>query len=121
LEVDHGEGIRLSVGEVGMDDSGYFVVEVDEETVNVERRKARELRHTQWWKRQLDKGRCYYCSKTFPPVDLTMDHIVPLVRGGRTRKGNVVTACKECNSKKKYLLPVEWEQYVRSLSDSSDR
>jgi 5-methylcytosine-specific restriction endonuclease McrA len=33
-----------------------------------------------------------------------MDHIVPLIRGGKTTRGNVVPACKECNNKKKYLL-----------------
>ena len=37
-----------------------------------------------------------------------MDHIVPLVRGGRSTKGNVVPACKACNTGKKYRLP--WER-----------
>jgi 5-methylcytosine-specific restriction endonuclease McrA len=41
-----------------------------------------------------------------------MDHIVPLARGGKSIKGNVVTACKECNNKKKQLLPMEWEKYL---------
>lgn len=104
-----------------MADRKYFVSEVDERDINAERRKARELRQTQWWKRQLAKGRCYYCGRVYPPGDLTMDHIVPLVRGGKTRKGNVVTACKACNNKKKYLLPVEWEQYLESLSDNGDQ
>jgi len=36
-----------------------------------------------------------------------MDHIVPIVRGGKSVKSNVVPACKECNNKKKYLTPVE--------------
>jgi 5-methylcytosine-specific restriction endonuclease McrA len=44
-----------------------------------------------------------------------MDHVVPLIRGGRSRRGNVVPACKECNNKKKSLLPVEWEEYLRLL------
>jgi 5-methylcytosine-specific restriction endonuclease McrA len=43
---------------------------------------------------------------------LSMDHIVPIIRGGKTTKGNVVPVCKECNNKKKYLLPVEWETYL---------
>jgi 5-methylcytosine-specific restriction endonuclease McrA len=41
-----------------------------------------------------------------------MDHIVPIIRGGKASKNNVVPACKECNSKKKYLLPLEWEEYL---------
>ena len=36
-----------------------------------------------------------------------MDHIVPVVRGGRSTRGNVVVCCKECNNAKKYLTPVE--------------
>ena len=99
----------------------YFVLEADEKAINVERRKARELRQTQWWKRRLAKGRCYYCGRSYAPAELTMDHLVPLVRGGKTRKGNVVTACKMCNNKKKYLLPLEWDQYLKSLSGNDDR
>jgi 5-methylcytosine-specific restriction endonuclease McrA len=48
-----------------------------------------------------------------------MDHVVPLSRGGKSKKGNIVPACKECNSKKKYLLPIEWEEYIESLAKSS--
>ena len=40
---------------------------------------------------------------------LTMDHLVPIVRGGKTTKGNLVPSCKNCNSEKKYHLPLEWE------------
>jgi 5-methylcytosine-specific restriction endonuclease McrA len=36
-----------------------------------------------------------------------MDHVVPLIRGGRSTKGNLVAACKECNSRKKHGL--SWE------------
>jgi 5-methylcytosine-specific restriction protein A len=45
-------------------------------------------------------------------LELTMDHIVPIARGGRSTKGNVVPACKSCNTKKKQLLPMEWEDYL---------
>jgi 5-methylcytosine-specific restriction endonuclease McrA len=43
-----------------------------------------------------------------------MDHIVPLIREGKSTRGNCVPACRECNSRKKYLLPIEWDQYVQS-------
>jgi 5-methylcytosine-specific restriction endonuclease McrA len=87
----------------------------DEENIKSERQKARDLRKTQWWKRQCARGECYYCRKKIPPRDLTMDHIVPLSRGGKTTKGNVVCACKECNTKKKQMLPMEWEEYIQNL------
>jgi 5-methylcytosine-specific restriction endonuclease McrA len=80
-----------------------------------ERALARELRMSAWWKRKCAKGRCYYCGACVAPKDLTMDHLVPLARGGRSTKANIVAACKDCNNKKKYLLPLEWEEYLSRL------
>ncbi len=85
-----------------------------------EREKARVLRRSQWWKRRISAGRCHYCGRQVGSRALTMDHIVPLIRGGRSRRGNVVPACKDCNNKKKSLLPVEWEEYLRHLAGSRD-
>jgi 5-methylcytosine-specific restriction enzyme A len=84
-----------------------FLVEVSEEEIRRERRKARELRDSQWWKKKRASGICHYCGEKFPPRELTMDHLVPIVRGGKSIKGNLVPACKSCNSKRKYRLPFE--------------
>ena len=97
-----------------------FISSVTEEEIRREKAKARELRKTQWWKRKCSQGICHYCGKKFNPAELTMDHIVPIVRGGKTTKGNVVPSCKECNNRKKYLLPVEWEEYLASLDKSEE-
>ena len=88
---------------------------LEEADLKRERRKARELRQSQWWKRKCAQGACFYCERAVPAKDLTMDHIVPIARGGRTTKGNVVPACKDCNNKKKQLLPMEWEAYLERL------
>ncbi len=105
------EGIRSKVsGRRSMGD--YFIIEVSEQEIGREREKARELRRTQWWKNRLARGICHYCGETFSPAELTMDHLVPLVRGGKSGRGNVVPACKECNNKKKHMLPLEWEEYM---------
>ena len=92
-----------------------FAFDLDEQDIKKERSKARELRSSQWWKRQLAKGVCYYCGRQFLPKELTMDHIVPISRGGKSTKNNVVTSCKECNNKKKHLLPMEWEEYLKDI------
>jgi len=92
-----------------------FISHVTEEEIRKERAKARELRQTQWWKRKRASAECYYCRKKVKPKDLTMDHIVPIIRGGKSTKGNVVPVCKECNDKKKYFLPLEWEEYLERL------
>jgi len=94
-----------------------FLVEVSPEAVRREKEKARALRKSQWWLRKLAKGECTYCGRKVAPEDLTMDHIVPVTRGGRSTRGNVAPACKTCNSRKKYLLPVEWEEYLKRLTN----
>ncbi len=72
-----------------------------------ERARARELRSSPWWKALLRAGKCHYCGQSFPPEELTMDHIVPVARGGRSVRGNVVPACRACNASKKALTPAE--------------
>jgi 5-methylcytosine-specific restriction endonuclease McrA len=99
----------------------YFISEVSEEELKRERARARELRKSQWWKRKRSEGICYFCKRRFPPKELTMDHIVPLIRGGKSTKGNVVPACKECNNKKKHMLPIEWEEYIERLGKGDEQ
>lgn len=96
-----------------------FISYVTEEEIRKEKLKAQSLRKTQWWKRKSAEGICYFCGKKIPPKELTMEHVVPVIRGGKSSKGNVVPACKECNNKKKYLLPVEWEEYLNRLKQDS--
>ncbi len=96
-----------------------FISYVTDEEIRRERMKARELRQSQWWKRKRATGVCFYCGKRVNPKDLTMDHIVPMVRGGRSTKSNVVPVCKECNDRKKYLLPIEWDEYLERLKEET--
>jgi len=57
--------------------------------------------------RENYKGLCHYCGQQFSPAQLSMDHIVPLARSGKSTKGNTVPACVECNQKKKLETPAE--------------
>jgi 5-methylcytosine-specific restriction protein A len=84
-----------------------------------EKAKARELRQSQWWKQQLGKGLCYHCGQRFKPLELTMDHLVPIARGGHSDKKNCVPCCKECNTKKGHKLSVELT--MESMSDELSR
>ena len=86
-----------------------FLVEVDDATIRRERAKARELRASQWWKRRCSAGVCHYCGQQVGAKALTMDHLVPIIRGGRSSKGNVVPACKACNALKKHRLALAFE------------
>lgn len=97
-----------------------FYETADQRHVSREKAKARRLRKSAWWDRQVQAGVCHYCGLRVGRENLTMDHIVPLIRGGRSTRGNVVPACKECNSRKKYLLPVEWEEFLEKRRREED-
>lgn len=85
--------------------SDGFLVEVSDAEMRRERAKARELRASPWWKRKCAAGVCHHCGEQFPASALTMDHLVPIVRGGKSTKGNVVPSCKPCNTLRKHDLP----------------
>ena len=87
--------------------SSWIPLDKNEAHVKKEREKARELRSSAWWKQQLANGVCHYCGKKIPPEELTLDHVVPIARGGNSSKSNCVPACKPCNSEKKGLTPAE--------------
>ncbi len=90
-----------------------FIPVFSSEEIAREKAKARELRASQWWKRKKSTGVCYYCKEKIKPSELTMDHIIPLIRGGRSTKGNLVPCCKSCNNRKKHQLLIEWEDYLK--------
>jgi 5-methylcytosine-specific restriction endonuclease McrA len=75
--------------------------------IKLEREKARKLRKSQWWLAKLSQGLCQYCGRRFPASQLTMDHVIPLARGGTSAPGNIVPACSACNRDKKLKTPVD--------------
>lgn len=84
-----------------------FYVSAGPQHIKKERNKARELKQSQWWKLKKAQGICYYCEKSCEQDELTMDHVVPLARGGRSTKSNCVLSCKACNNKKKHQTSAE--------------
>jgi 5-methylcytosine-specific restriction endonuclease McrA len=96
-----------------MENDYSFIPHITDEEIKKEKARARQLRNTSWWRQKKSRGICYYCKRKFPPNELTMDHLIPLIRGGKSIKSNLVPACKECNNRKKYMLPFEWEESLR--------
>jgi len=88
-------------------DLDWLDLKPDPDHVKREREKARALRATDWWKAKLAKGECHYCHRIFPPSELTLDHVIPVARGGRSTRGNCVPCCRDCNAKKKAYTPAE--------------
>lgn len=68
-----------------------------------------------------DGRRCVYCGVVFEFEELTLDHVEPRLRGGDKSEGNLVTACRDCNTRKgsqpawAFLAarPVERENFLR--------
>jgi 5-methylcytosine-specific restriction endonuclease McrA len=54
-----------------------------------------------------DRNVCAYCGGHFHDLDLTVEHILPVSRGGRHEWTNVVTACRSCNTRKGNRRPEE--------------
>jgi 5-methylcytosine-specific restriction endonuclease McrA len=86
-----------------------------------------------------DRHTCAYCGEKFSPRELSRDHVVPRVHGGRDVWTNVVTACRACNQRKGGRRPEQtrgmqllfvpyapclWEHFILSargiLSDQMD-
>jgi 5-methylcytosine-specific restriction endonuclease McrA len=52
------------------------------------------------WQSSSTKN-CHHCHKTLNTfAEVTIDHVVPYARGGRTRLDNAVLSCRRCNSAK---------------------
>jgi 5-methylcytosine-specific restriction endonuclease McrA len=87
-------------------------------------RKARKLNlpctfTEQDWEITLDafEQKCAYCGRN--NIKLAQDHWIPLIRGGPYIMGNIVPACKRCNSSKRDKLPQDFcrpSDYLRILN-----
>lgn len=56
--------------------------------------------------RKIMSGPCASCGGT---DDITLDHIVPVARGGRHSVGNLQALCRGCNASKGAKLVMEWK------------
>jgi 5-methylcytosine-specific restriction endonuclease McrA len=57
-----------------------------------------------------DSWTCQYCGRT---SHLTVDHVLPRSRGGRSIWENIVTSCAPCNRRKGNRTPVEVDMHPR--------
>lgn len=65
---------------------------------------------------RLSRTPCFYCGSK---NNLTLDHIVPLSRGGRHSIGNLVSACNMCNATKNARFITEWNKETPQLPTHS--
>lgn len=62
--------------------------------------------------KKLNNQLCFYCGSN---QNLTIDHIIPVARGGRHSIGNILVACKTCNSQKGSKTIQEWRKLQLKL------
>ena len=56
-----------------------------------------------------DGNNCLFCKKSITKSsDLTIDHIVPLIKGGTNHHNNLALCCSNCNAEKGRLLLTEF-------------
>lgn len=60
---------------------------------------------------QILDSNCAYCGEAGPTE---VEHVVPQSRGGSNEPGNLVAACRLCNSGKRNLTPEEWRAWRES-------
>lgn len=61
-----------------------------------------------------DRGECQYCGCHPTGRELTMDHVIPVSKGGATTWQNVVLACGPCNRRKGARLPSQARMPLRT-------
>lgn len=77
------------------------------------RRNAPLTEEAMAWLESLENPLCTYCGE---PAD-TIDHIVPIVRGGDSSRENLTPACMDCNRKKRAMSV---EAFLRLLEKERD-
>lgn len=66
---------------------------------------------------------CHYCGQelswdnsSYRPDGLSVDHIIPLKKGGSSRMENLVLACRRCNGKKSTK---DYDEFILTIQTNS--
>ncbi len=46
----------------------------------------------------LQGRRCFFCSRSIPAVEASVDHLIPVSKGGSNHSDNLVACCKTLNA-----------------------
>lgn len=76
-------------------------------SVKTKRRKTGDYVRTLVWRKCGEK--CFYCLNPLPYKSVTIDHVIPLVKGGSNGQFNLVSSCAACNNAKGERMPKEHE------------
>ncbi len=87
---------------------GYQVINLEknekaDESTKINRRQFSSTKRTIIYNK--NKGRCAICGKFVPYDVFTVDHIIPLAKGGNNELNNLQCTCRTCNLIKQDILP----------------
>ena len=87
---------------------GFKVVEIDVDINEPVKEKRKQFTETERISTYIkNQGRCEICGRPVPYDTFTIDHIIPLSKGGTNELHNLQCACKTCNIIKQDILPEE--------------
>ena len=66
-----------------------------------------------------DNGKCAYCGRHRNIKYMTIDHIIPISKGGTDDMSNLQCTCKACNNLKEDMFPSEFTDFIRHILRNS--
>lgn len=66
-------------------------------------------------------GLCAYCGQRRQLKRMTVDHIIPLSKGGTNDIDNLQCTCRKCNGLKEDMLPSEFTVFIQNMLENSMR
>lgn len=63
----------------------------------------------------LTTDRCYWCNEPLTLADMTIDHVIPMCRGGGHTQFNLVVSCLKCNQDKGSKTKMEWDLEAKEM------
>lgn len=95
--------------------------------VKIEKRKIFSKEEKEFIKLKTS-GRCGHCGHKLTDDNTTVDHIIPLSKGGINKEENLICLCKECNLEKAdmladpmYYYPYLREEYIEDIANIFQR
>ena len=72
---------------------------------------------------ERDGAHCVWCRRPLPPGhrDLSVEHVVPRLKGGPAWPENEVAACRSCNRARGHAAPALWLEACEARGLSPDR